>query len=476
MSKSQLGKQVALAFVGLIFLILGVSLPSSEWSAPANAMRLSPSIFNSEFEITPRMIWRSGDVTRNPNRVDVGFTISAISQKKLKGKVSLLRTSTQENRNLQLVLNQRGELILRLPTLFDNSWRPRDVLVEAAWGQNNPTRIDIAFDDTRLFFSIKLNGHLVNLERDLEGKVISPGTIVPWFDFLELGTFASSLPVKITDIGLAIGPIPFQLNLQHLKLFLLVLSLLFFYPVINLFLYSQRVRTYRDELQSLYTRVDAVLLSICVLATLIVPTGIPQITEEMISETSHIETNEKFEVIIKYELISKPISKFAFVTLLGKEHSTGLGLSFDQFGSQFVVLGSKTPTGKPLGDYQLIPMNNSEMGSHEIHLTYSGTKSENATLDIFFDGTKVGLIDAVTNAPPLVQNLDLVSLTPIQISPSNDFGASSEVDSIHIRHHGEISLLGPLARSAVIVALSVSLTVLKSHRRRRKAHRQMPND
>lgn len=476
LDKSQLGKHLALTLLGIIVLVLGLCLPSTEWSAPANAMRLSPSIFNSQFEPTPRLLWHSVDISRNPNRVDVGFTFSVISQKKLKGKASLLRTSTQENRNLQLVLDLQDGLILKLPTLLDNSWRLREVLVKAGWEQNDPAKIVFAFDETRSFFSVKLNGHPVNLERDLKGEVITPGTILPWFDFLELGTVAATLPVKITEIGVAVGPIPFHINLQYLKLLLLALSFLFLYPAINLFLHSQKFRIYKDKFQCLYTKVDAMILAICLLFTLFIPGEFTHKTEKDISKSSQLQLNKNFELIIEYELISKPILKYAFVLSLGKEFNSGIGLTFDQYGSQFLVLGSKLATGLPLGNYQLIPMNNSELGSHEIVLSYSSATSQNVTIEVTYDGNKIVLIDAVTGVPPIAQNLDLDVLSPIQISPLNEFGASSKVDSLRVRLPVKTLLLSPLFRSAIIIALFIILPVLTSRRRGRKTAGVRSND
>ena len=478
LNRSQSGRYLALAVLGIIVLVLGLSLPSSEWSAPANATRLSPVIFNSQFEQTPRLLWHSGDISRNPDRVDVGFTFSVISQKKLKGRVNLLRTSTQENRNLQLILNQQGELIVKFPTLVDNSWRLREVLVQAAWALNNPARIDFAFDDTRSFFSIKLNGYLVSLERDIKGEVITPGTILPWFDFLELGTVASILPVKITEIGVAVGPIPFHINLQYLKLLLLVLFFLFLCPVINLFLHSQKFRNYKHKFQCLYTRVDAMILAICLMFALFMPGEFTHKhkTEKDISKSSQLKLNKKFELIIKYELISKPITKYAFVFSLGKEFNSGIGLTFDQYGSQFLVLGSKISTGLPLGNYQLIPMNNSEIGSHEIVLSYSSATYQNVTIEVTYDGNKIDLIDAVTGVPPITQNLDLDVLSPVRISPLNEFGAISKVDLLRIRLPVKTSLLSPLFRSVIIIALFIILPVLTGRRRGRKTVRVSSND
>lgn len=476
LNKSQIGKYLALTVLGIIILVLGLSLPSREWSAPANAMRISPTTFNSQFEPTPRLLWHSDDISRNPNRVDVGFTVSVISQKKLKGKASLLRTSTQENRNLQLMLDLQDRLILRLPTLVDNSWRLREVLVKTEWEQNDPARIVFAFDETRSFFSVKLNGRPINLERDLKGEAITPGTILPWFDFLEVGSVAATLSVKITEIGIAIGSIPFHLNLQYLKLFLLVLSLLFFTPVVNQVLQLQKLIIYKVKIRHLYTRVNVVILAVCVIVALFTPTKFIYKTEEDIARSSSMSANKGFELIIKYELISKPVSNYALVLSIGREFNSGIALSFDQYGSQFLVLGSKVRTGLPLGNYQLIPMNNSELGSHEIVFSYSDVSTEDMTIEVNHDGNKIALIDAVTNAPPIVEDLNLEFLSPIQVSPSNEFGAVSKVQSLKVRIPAEISLLGPLYRSGLVVALFVGLPLLDSRRSRRKSVGVRSND
>ena len=468
LNKSQSGKHLALAVLGTIVLVLGLSLPVTEWSAPANALRLSPAIFNSQFEPTPRLLWHSDDISRNPNRVDVGFTVSVISHKKLKEEASLLRTSTQENRNLQLMLDLQDRLILKLPTLVDNSWRLREVLVKVDMEQNDPARIVFAFDETRSFFSVKFNGRPVNLERDLKGEVIAPGTILPWFDFLEVGSVAATLSVKITEIGIAIGSIPFHLNLQYLKLFLLVLALLFFTPVVNKVLHSQKLRISSVKIRRLYTRVNVVILGVCVIVALFTPTKFVFTTEEGVSRSSTISANKGFELIIKYELISKPASSYALVLSIGREFNSGIALSFDQYGSQFLVLGSNVATGLPLGNYQLIPMNNSELGSHEIVFSYSGVSNENVRIEVNYDGNEVGLIDAVTNAPPIAQDLNLESLSPVEVSPSNEFGAVSKVQSLRVRVPAEVSLLGPFYRSGLVVALFAGLPFLSSRQSKRK--------
>ena len=462
-------KCCGLTFVGMILLILSLGIPGNEWSAPANATRLNPAIFNSEFETRPRVIWNSGDISRNPDRVDVSFTLAIDSAKPLNRKVTLLSTSNQENRNLRLLVNQQGNMVLQLPMLVNNSWSLGEVLVKVGLTGINPILINISFDGTRSFFSVKLDGYPVNIARTITGEAVPLESIVPWFDFLELGTTAALLPVKITEIGVAVGPIPFHVNLQFFKLFLLVFSLLFFYPMANLLLHSQKLRIYGLKLYALYTKSNIVFIAACVLAALLLPKELANTTEERISKTSLISQvikNEKFTFVIEYEIISKPISKFAFVMSLGKEHNSGIGLTLDQYGSQFLVLGSRIPTGMPLGNYQLIPMSNSEMGLHQIIFSYSGVTPEETTLEIIFDRKKIDLIDAVTGAPSVVGNLDLDSLSPVQLSPQNKFGASSKVNSLRLRYSAPISLLGPINRSVVMLGLLISLAVFNARRRR----------
>jgi hypothetical protein len=218
------------------------------------------------------------------------------------------------------------------------------------------------------------------------------------------------------------------------------------------------------------------ILAICLLFTLFIPGEFTHKTEKDISKSSQLQLNKNFELIIEYELISKPILKYAFVLSLGKEFNSGIGLTFDQYGSQFLVLGSKLATGLPLGNYQLIPMNNSELGSHEIVLSYSSATSQNVTIEVTYDGNKIVLIDAVTGVPPIAQNLDLDVLSPIQISPLNEFGASSKVDSLRVRLPVKTLLLSPLFRSAIIIALFIILPVLTSRRRGRKTAGVRSND
>ena len=466
---TQLSRYLAIALLGVVLLILGVTLPNNQWSAPSNATRLNPLPFNSEFEAVPRVVWNSADIRRNPNRVDFGFNLVVTSDKKLKEETSLLSTSIQNNRNLQLYLDQRGTVVLRIPTLVNNTWKPVEVLVKENLRKNELMRIDVSFDDTRSFFSVKLNGEFLKIEKTLTGEIISEDSAAPLFDFIELGTPAAKLSVKITAIGVAIGPIPFQLDIQYLKLFLLVLSLLFFYPIINLILYTKRFRSYMDKIQLLYTRDNVLVIVVCVLIALFLPGKLSRTIEKEIIQNfriSEVSESREFQLVIKYQTIAKPISKYATIMSLGQEFYSGMALTFDQYGSQFLVLGSKVPTGSPLQNYQLLPMNNSDLGLHQIAISYRGTTFEDAELEVVFDNTEIDLRDAVTGTPLNIQNLDFDRLSPVLLSPQNEFGASSKVDSLRVRLSAPISLPGPLSRSVVIFVLILSLAVFNARRRR----------
>jgi len=467
---TQLSRYLAIASLGVVMLILGVTIPNNQWSAPSNATRLNPLPFNSEFEAVPRVVWNSVDIRRNPNRVDFGFNLVVTSDNKLKEKASLLSTSIQNNRNLQLYLDQRGTVILRIPTLVNNTWKPVEVLVKEDLRKNELMRIDISFDDTRSFFLVKLNGEFLKIEKTLTGEIISKDSAAPLFDFIELGTPAVKLSVKITEIGVAIGPIPFQLDLQYLKLFLLVLSLLFFYPIINLIIYTKRFRNYIERIQLLYSRENIVVVIVCVLVAIFVPGELTRTTEKEITENfriSEISESREFQMVIEYQTIAKPISKYATVMSLGQEFYSGIALTFDQYGSQFLVFGSRVPTGSPLQNHQLLPMNNSDLGLHQIVISYQRTTFKNAEIKVIFDDSKVDLKDAVTETPLNIQNLDFESLAPVQLSPQNEFGASSKVNSLRLIIPAPISLLGPVYRSVAILVLLISLAVFNARRRSR---------
>jgi hypothetical protein len=471
---TQLSRYLVIALLGAVLLILGVMIPNNQWSAPSNATRLNPLPFDSEFEAVPRVVWNSADIRRNPNRVDFGFNLVVTSDKRLKEKASLLSTSIQNNRNLQLYLDQRGTVVLRIPTLVNNTWKPVEVLVKEDLRKNELMRIDVSFDDTRSFFSVKLNGEFLKIEKTLTGEIISEDSTAPLFDFIKLGTPAAKLGLKITEIGVAIGPIPFQLDLQYLKLFLLVLSLLFFYPIINLILHSKRLRNYIDRIQLLYTRENVVVIIVCVLLALFIPGELKRTIEQEItqkSRISEISESKEFQMVIEYQTITKPISNYATVISLGQEFYSGIALTFDQYGSQFLVFGSRVPIGSPLQKHQLLPMNNSDLGLHQIVISY-----KQKTLEVVFDNTKVDLKDAVTGTPLNIQNLDFESLAPIQLFPQNEFGASSKVESLRLKLPAPISLLGPVFRSVVILGILIGLAIFNAYRRSRGTVTPRSND
>jgi len=250
----------------------------------------------------------------------------------------------------------------------------------------------------------------------------------------------------------------------------LVLSLLFFYPIINLILYSRRFRNYINRIQLLYTRENVVVIILCVLIALFVPGEITRTTEKEITQNSRIsEINEsrEFQIVIEYQTIAKPISNYATVMSLGQEFYSGIALAFDQYGSQFLVFGSRVQIDSPLQKHQLLPMNNSDLGSHQITISYKRTTFDDDELEVVFDNTKVDLKDAVAGAPLDTQNLDFDSLAPVQLSPQNEFGASSKVDSLRLKLPAPISLLGPVYRSVALLGLLISLAVFNARRRSR---------